>query len=183
LQANRAVTELAKAALLTLLETDYAAFRDRLKRRFGSEDLAEEVLQETWLKIKQLGPLNSVANPNAYVFRMALNIAADFRRGKNRPLTQGEVEALLASAIDVLDPSRIAEARAEMAALERALAALPERTRTIFVMAQVNGEPQDAIAAHMGLSPRTVRKELVRALRHCSKALERKTVTQFRPKG
>ncbi|MBS2070088.1 RNA polymerase sigma factor, partial [Klebsiella pneumoniae] len=57
--------------------TYYDALRKRLKYRLGSEDLANDVLHETWLRIEQRDEEQQIQNPQAYLYRTALNVAYD----------------------------------------------------------------------------------------------------------
>lgn len=58
--------------------------------------------------------------------------ASNLVKKDERRLSHLEVEALLNVADDTLGPSAIAEDRASLAVVERALAELSERQRTIF---------------------------------------------------
>ncbi|WP_323825107.1 RNA polymerase sigma factor, partial [Pseudomonas aeruginosa] len=81
------MTHMTRAGLRALLETGYAAFRDRLKRRLGSDDLAEEALQDAWLRLARGGDIGVVQNAENYLFRIALNVAADRREAESRRLS------------------------------------------------------------------------------------------------
>ena len=61
--------------LVTLFLTSYDEFKVRLKRRLGSDDLACDVLQETYLRVDRMQATHALHKPNAYLYRMALNIA------------------------------------------------------------------------------------------------------------
>ncbi|HXH42641.1 MAG TPA: RNA polymerase sigma factor [Bradyrhizobium sp.] len=176
------MTHTTRAGLRVLLENGYAAFRDRLKRRLGSDDLAEEALQDAWLRLARGGDVGLVQNAENYLFRIALNVAADRREAESRRLSQVEVHAVLHVADDALDPERIAEAHSEFTALERALAELTPRRRDIFILARVEEMPHDEIARRFRISPRMVEKELSRALDHCAARLERNVVRRFGPR-
>jgi RNA polymerase sigma factor (sigma-70 family) len=176
------MSETTRATLRALLEAGYAAFRERLKRRLGSEDLADDALQDTWLRLARGGDVGVVRSPDTYLFRIALNVAADRRQAERRRLSQAEVTAAIHMADDRLDPGRIAEARAEIAALERALEELSPRRRAIFILARVEEVAHDEIARRFGISPRMVEKELRHALDHCSARLSRNIVRRFGPR-
>jgi RNA polymerase sigma factor (sigma-70 family) len=176
------MTEMTRAKLRALLEAGYAAFRERLKRRLGSEDLADEALQDTWLRLARSGDVGVVQSPENYLFRIALNLAADRRQAESRRLSQAEVYAVIHMADDTLDPERIAQARTEFAALESALRELSPRRRAIFILARVEEVPHDEIARRFEISPRMVEKELRRALDHCSDRLDRNVVRRFGPR-
>jgi DNA-directed RNA polymerase specialized sigma24 family protein len=111
--------------------------RRRLKYRLGSEELANDALQETYLRIERMGDADSVSsNPVGYLFRMAVNAAADQRQADSRYLTGSEVEELLNTGADSLDPARVIHARFEVQALTDALGELTARQRAILIAAQ-----------------------------------------------
>jgi RNA polymerase sigma factor (sigma-70 family) len=176
------MTTMTRARLRALFEAGYTAFRERLKRRLGSEDLADEALQDAWLRLARDGDVGVVQRPETYLFRVALNVAADRREAEARRLSQREINAVLHMADDALDPQQIHEARAEFAALERALEELSPRRRAIFILARVEEVAHDEIARRFDISPRMVEKELRRALDHCGERLNRKVVRRFGPR-
>ncbi len=106
-----------KAALRTLFLARYAQFRKHLHMRLGSEDLANDALQETYLRVENSTVRSEVRYPSAYLFRIALNVAEDQRKSNARLLSVGEVEALYDMADEMADPARGAEARDQLAAL------------------------------------------------------------------
>jgi RNA polymerase sigma factor (sigma-70 family) len=170
------MTETSAVQIRAIFEAKYQQFRERLRRRLGSDALATEVLHETWLRLDRIGDASGIQKPESYLFRMALNEAADRRAADNRQLSAAEVEALRHMMDQTLDPERIADARREMDALAAALNELTPRRKAIFLLARV-----DEIAARFGISSRMVEKELVQALQHCAGKLGRKIVRRFGP--
>ncbi len=114
-----------RALLRRLLLGSYTKLSDRLTRRLGSADLASEALSETWMRLERTSESNPVANPEAYLYRAALNVASNIRRGEARHLNQIEIDQILDLADDSPDQERIAAARREMAILAAALDELP----------------------------------------------------------
>lgn len=167
------MTDTSWAALRDLLVDRYDEFRTRLAKRLRSTDLANESLQETWLKLARVGNVGVLRSPEAYVFRMALNAAADARETQQRRLNYSEAEAVMALDEDELDPERFAGARSEISALAEALDELPPRRRAIFIMARVEELPHSVIAQKTSLSVRMVDRELRKALDHCGERLDR----------
>ena len=100
---------------LALFLERYNDFRNQLKRRLGSEDLAHDAMQEAFLKVNELPPGMPVQQPAAYLFRMALNAAEDHRRRDSRLLTGVEIGELINVADEASDPrvSRRAAARSK----------------------------------------------------------------------
>jgi RNA polymerase sigma factor (sigma-70 family) len=164
--------ESGQAVLLQTLLDEYAPLRSRLARRLGSPDAADEVLQEAYLRLGRLDDLGTIQHPRSYLFRIALNIAADRRRSEARRLERSEVELLLQVEVDEFDPERIAAARSSVRGLAQALAELPERRRAIFLAARTEGKAISEIAARFGISTRMVERELKQALDHCRGRLE-----------
>jgi RNA polymerase sigma-70 factor, ECF subfamily len=169
---------IGRSFLRQLLVAGYEDLRRRLTRRFGSADLATEVLHETWLRLDGSAELSAVHEPRSYLYRMALNVAADRRRSDTRWASRAQLEALQHADDDLLDPERIVAARFEVAALERVLAELPPLSRAIFVAAVVEEQPYRAIAARFGMSLRSVEREMRRALDHCGKRLDKKLASR-----
>ena len=124
------------SALVKLFLTSYDAFRVRLRRRLGSDDLANDVLQETYLRVDRMDATHDLQRPGAYLYRMALNVAADRREADARLLTGAEIEALLQVAEDQ-DPARIVGGQREIQNLLGALYELPARRRRIFIAARL----------------------------------------------
>ena len=57
--------------------------RDFLRRRVSSEAVADDLLQEVWLKVvKRLGDLPSVREMDSWLYRIARNVLTDFYRRK-----------------------------------------------------------------------------------------------------
>ena len=159
------------AVLRDLLAGRYEEFKFRLTRRLGSEELAGESLQETWLRLNRYDEVGPVQSPAAYVMRVALNIAADRRRAEDRLARRREVDAALDVADPAPGPEREAEGRLQLEALRRAIDTLPDRAREILTAARLQGQSQQEIADRFGISTRMVRIELRRALDHCEAQL------------
>lgn len=173
------MVETGLATLRQLLQVGYDDLKKRLARRLGSAELAGEALQETFLRLECAANIGPVRNPKAYLFRIALNIASNHRVAEARRLTVRETEALLDIADDMPDPARIVEARSEIEALKRALAELPARRREIFIAVWRDETPHQAIAAHFGVTVRTIQIELRHALEHCAARLNRDVTKKF----
>ncbi|MBB4865721.1 RNA polymerase sigma-70 factor (ECF subfamily) [Pseudomonas nitritireducens] len=150
-----------------------------LTGRTGCADTAEDLLQEAWLKLNRAQASDAVANPAAYLRRMAANLAIDDSRANSRRLLDAtEIDALL----DVPDEAPGVEQQvADRQALERLteiLKELPVRRRELFLAARVEGLPHKQLASHFGVSLRTVELEIQRALDYCLARLQQMTGEQ-----
>jgi len=165
--------ESSRAALLSALIEGYDELKRRLARRLGSSDLAGEALQDTFLRLECGNDVGTVRSPRAYLFRTALNMAANRRVAENRRVATSEVDALLAVPDDAPDPARIIEARSDIEALERVLRQLPIRQRDIVRATFIEEESMQDIARRYRVTTRTVQIELREALLYCAERLDR----------
>jgi RNA polymerase sigma-70 factor (ECF subfamily) len=169
----------SRATLRDLLLAGYDDLKRRLTRRLRSVDLAEEALQDTFLRLECTSDIGPVRSPQAYLFRMAFHLAINRRIADNRRLSAVGTEALLDVADETPDAARTVEARSEIEALKRALADLPARRREIFLASWVEEVPHDEIATRFGVSLRTIQIELRHALEHCAWRLQRNVTKKF----
>lgn len=130
---------------------------------------AEDVLQELYIKLSEqtTGP---VADPRAYLYRMAHNLLLDRHRSAARRHRREE-DWLGAQAGTISDkdsqPSieTVLLDRERLKTVTDAIATLPERTVDIFRRYRIDGQSQKAIAIDLGLSLSAVEKHLQRGYR------------------
>jgi RNA polymerase sigma factor (sigma-70 family) len=164
-------TETGRAALINLLLTGYDDFKKRLARRLGSSDMAADALHDTYVRLSSNVEIGPVARPDAYLFRIAMRLAADRRR--TDAYGSSEARVLLDIVDDGPDPERIVEARSEIEALKRGLMEMPQRRRDILIAASIDEIPYSVLAERFKVTKRTIQSELKLALVHCSKRLDR----------
>jgi RNA polymerase sigma-70 factor (ECF subfamily) len=169
------------AALRELLIVKYEDFRHQLKRRLGSDDLAQETLHETYLKLDRADQLSAIQRPDSYLFRMALNVAASRRRDASREATRVEIEAALDFADEAAETDRMVEDRLDLEMLQRAIEELPPRQKAVLLAARMQEWPAWRVAESLGISQRLVELELKRALEHCAMRLDRQVTKRFGP--
>jgi RNA polymerase sigma factor (sigma-70 family) len=155
------------ASLLQAIVERYDEIKGRLARSLGSQDLADEVMHETYLRLQRSDAIGAIRKPDAFIFRTALNIATDKRREAGRRASLAEILAITQLEDRAQDLSKEMEARLQVEVLKRALAELPPRRRAIFIAARVDGIAHEEIARRFGLSRTMVQKELRRAIGHC----------------
>lgn len=133
-------------------------------RRVHDVTEAEDLTQEVLLRISERAATIDPSRPDAYVFQIAANMLRDrARRSKVRTAYQIEASALRSGWVDELDPDRVVQGRQSLKAVLAALKALPERTRTIFVLFRMEHMKQREIAEMLGVSVRTVEQHVIRA--------------------
>lgn len=144
-----------------------------LRRLAPTHEVAVELAQETFFRAwRHFDSLQSYDRPEAWLYRVATNLAISHLRRK-RPLS---FSALLArtSAEDatpdgstgadlIASPLDIEGQTAERDAIDRALRALPERSRAALLLAAIQGFTADEVAEALGVTPNNARQILSRA--------------------
>lgn len=142
------------------------AIYNYLYRLVGHRETAEDLTQETFLKVYQnLSRLDPERAPTAWVFKIATNTANDwFRKQARRPEdlveTEGdfEPETLGAGAayLDIDDRITVAE-------VEQALHRLKPVYREALVLHYVNGYTYEELAVLLGVPVNTIKIHVHRA--------------------
>ena len=153
------------------------SLRALLMRRLGDREEVLDVLQDAFVKAVSSSQTNGhIANPEAYLKRMVINLAIDRRREKGR---SGKVfergDTIDADrnpcATNGLTPERLAQDRQRLRMMQDVLDTLPEACRTAFLLSRCDGLTYDEIAGHLGVSRNMVKKHLVRALKELRAAM------------
>ncbi|CAN5245363.1 sigma-70 family RNA polymerase sigma factor [soil metagenome] len=136
-----------------------------LTARLGNADEAEDVVQDMWFKLDR-SPLGPIADPSAYLFRMAANLATDRRLSASRRGRREDawVESLPRSG-EFADAERQLAATDELRRVEAILDEMPERMRRALILFRVEEQPQRKIAEGFGITVSGVEKLLRRGYR------------------
>ena len=152
------------SGLRAVFLSDRALLLRLLTARLGAEE-AEDALQDLWLKVEG-GASGPIAEPSAYLYRMANNVALDRRRAAQRRIVRDAGWAeMQPAAHEQPGAERALLARNRLAEVEAALAALPERAAEAFRLYRFEELGQKAVAEQMGISVSGVEKLLHRAYR------------------
>jgi RNA polymerase sigma factor (sigma-70 family) len=162
------MTENTLPALRNFLLQRYDDLKRSLTWQLGSAERAGEALHDTWLRLESRGEIEGIQDVRAYLMRMAVNIAIDQHRSESRLLDAEEIDTLLTLPDPAPGPEQTTVARAELDILVEALKALPLRRRKILIMVRWEGLTQPAVAKKLGVSLRTVEKELKTAHDFCA---------------
>ena len=163
---------MADGGLAAIFLTQRPMLLRLLTARLGNQDDAEDVLQDMWLRVDQLSD-RPVAQPAAFLYRVAANLATDRRIASNR--RGGRDSAWLdhqPAADDLPDAERALIARSELRLVEGAIADMPDRMATALRLFRIEELPQRVIAAQLGISVSGVEKLLQRAYRKIHDRLE-----------
>lgn len=150
-----------------------------LAARGGDAEEAKDLLQELWLSLPAAtGP---IANPRAYLFRMANNLVLNHARARHRAMARDrswlatEDDDDRVSPEDRPDPDPPADERIarqqEAQLLERAISTLPPGAQRALRLHRLEGHDQAQVARIMGISRSGVEKHLAVAMKHLRNAL------------
>jgi RNA polymerase sigma factor (sigma-70 family) len=168
---NRIATVSALGGLEAILDANRPALGRFLRARLRGDDGADDVLQDLWIKVRTIdaGP---IAEPLAYLYRMAENLVLDRRRAGGRrnareqEWTASQIDGTLKTPADAApNAERILIARDMLRRVDARLDALPERTAFVFRSVRVEGRPQKELAAELAISLSAIEKHLQRAYR------------------
>ncbi len=167
----------------------YERFRARvyafLLRLAGRRDVAEDLLQETWLRLARASPsLAEDTDLAAWLFTVARNQHVSWRRWSALDLSR-----LVALGEDARSPATTAppdeatDAARAMHHLELAIAQLPAAHREVLLLVGVEGFDQEQAAAILGVRYDALRQRLARARAQLAKALEKLERVRPEPVG
>jgi len=154
------------APALALLYHRYAAWlRKSLSRRHGAE-AAEDLVQETYLRLARFQDAREIRHPKALLSRIAANLARD--QGRRRAVAARAMDAQTASQAE--EPANQAD-QVERLLYKQVLHAMPAVYRDVYVLNRYAGMTYGQIAEHCNVSVKVVEWRMSQALAHCAKHL------------
>lgn len=129
-----------------------------LERRVPTRVDAQDLAQEVYLRLLRAEQLDFIAEPQAYLYRMASNVAAEWRLRacQSKPHSAEELEAL----VEATTPDGLVEESLDRARLDAALGALSPMLRAVLYLKLRDGMTHEDIARHLGITTRMVRRFL-----------------------
>lgn len=148
-----------------------------------SEDDAEDIVQDIFVELyEKYDSLVSRVDIIAYVFTAIKNRCIDHLRRKiveQQSAGRMQEEYLLTlrmkfDSLEILENELFNENKLEEI-IDKALNALPERCREIFIKHKIEGRRQKSIAEELGISPKTVENQLTIAYKKLRVELKKYT--------
>jgi RNA polymerase sigma-70 factor (ECF subfamily) len=129
-----------------------------LERRVRSPVDAQDLAQEVYLRLMRVEQLDLIEQPQAYLYRVASNIAAEWRMraSQSRPHVAEELDGL----VELTTPETLAEGAVDAREFDEALRALNPIARAIVFLKLRDDMTHEEIARHLGLTSRMVRRHL-----------------------
>ena len=150
--------------LLELLDKSGADLYALLTRLTLREDVAEELMQELFIKLNNSTSFGKIANWNAYARRSAINLAFDWRRSQKQTVLRLRQVAEPVSNDD--SPLGKLIHSEEMQKTLDAVGKLKKSSREVLIMRYLQQESYDNIAEQLGKTSHQVRALCSRAIRN-----------------
>ncbi len=145
-------------------------------RRTHSPQEAEDLTQETFVRLIGSNTFEDAEEARAFVFRVASNLLRDRARSATRlrrfptlPLNSLNGNEFEPKLVEGIDPERVLIGRENLTQVLASLDELGERTKNIFILFRLEGMRQKGIAAIYGISTSTVEKHVMAAVVHLAK--------------
>lgn len=145
-----------------------------LLRRTGDWSLAEDLVQETFLRLVVYAREHVVTDMAALARSIALNLLNDHLRRRQRQRTEPISDEVPSPAAGV---EEAAMQRQRVQAFARALQGMPPLRREVFVRSRLRGQSYGDIATALGLSEAAVEKHVSRGLRWLQETVARSDAT------
>jgi RNA polymerase sigma-70 factor (ECF subfamily) len=129
-----------------------------LERRVTARVDAQDLAQEVYLRLLRAEQLDMVVEPQAYLYRVASNVAAEWhvRARQSKPHSAEELETL----VELTTPETLVDDALESARLDEALRALSPMVRAVLYLKLREAMTHDEIARHLSITTRMVRRYL-----------------------
>lgn len=152
--------------ITALYISEHARLERQISRRVRCRSTAADLVHDIFLRLWEKATVWN-GDGRAYLTRCARNAAIDYARSEQARarFLSGFLPEQYAQA--PATPDEILSAKQTMRSLDAALAALPRRTRHIFILNRIHGRSFSEIAGVMEISRRTVATHMARAIKAC----------------
>jgi RNA polymerase sigma-70 factor (ECF subfamily) len=131
-----------------------------------AQELTQDVFVRAW---EMIGTFRGESAFSSWLYRLAVNVVLVDLRSKRRRTAR----VMVTDDLSMYDQGHNLAAPGTTIDLERAIAALPEQARAVFVLHDVEGYQHGEIAALMGMAEGTSKAQLHRARKLLREALEK----------
>ena len=145
------------------------SLRNFLRQSLPSSHDVDDVVQTSYLKLWRSRSGAAIRSPKSLLFAIARNVALDLRRRRRvcvaECITENASLPVLEDSPGVVD---LVSRQQELALLDEAVRALPERCQLVFLLRKIQGLSQREIATRLGISENTVETLVGKGARRCA---------------
>lgn len=157
--------------------------RSYLCKSLPSAADAEDVMQDTYSKLLQAKGREIIQSPKKLLFAIARNVVRDFIRQRARvtiePIAENTRMPVLNEKAGVVESICREQ---EIALLNEAIDALPERCREVIILRKIQGLSQREIAHELGIAEHTVESLAVKGVHRIESYLRSKGMREGGPR-
>lgn len=151
---------LSNAAIEILFRDEHKSLRRVTRRKMNHQD-SEDITQEAFLRLLEMERSETIADPRSYLFRIGLNIAIDWlRRERTRAAFLVEADGVDECSTINMTSDTPFDDWLTLNTVHTELSRLSDRCRDIFLLSRVYQVDNAEIAAELGISVRTVNREI-----------------------
>ncbi len=162
------MSELISAERFSLFQEYYDELVTYLTMRLRSRDHAEDVAQETYLRVLTQEVSQPIVQPRAFLYKIAFNLSIDlFRKRKRQAEETLDVEELHDILTMPADQDTRLEVREQVQCLYEAVHELPPKCRQVFLLHKFKEKSHQEIASQLGISKSMVEKHIIKAMAYC----------------
>ncbi|MGD9659036.1 MAG: RNA polymerase sigma factor [Methylocystis sp.] len=156
--------------IIDLFRTHNQELSNFARRRVGRQE-AEDVVQDTYLRLLREGRTGTLEHPRSYLFRIASNLAVDAKR-KTKVRANHHVDGVDFDRLSQNLSGRPVNNAVDVICLQRCLARLPPLCRSVFILNKCYGLTYPEIASRLEISLRTVNRKMTKASTYLNKYFE-----------
>jgi RNA polymerase sigma factor (sigma-70 family) len=143
-----------------------------LQRRTGSNEVAQDLLQDVWLHVAEARAAEEIGNPDAFLQRVAGNLALDWLRKHSFRSSfhdeDADMNGIMSSAPDA---ERVYQSRRTLDYLRIVIDELPAGRRKAFLLCRGEGLTAREAGRSLGIAEKTVKHQLAAATAHIRERL------------
>jgi len=140
------------------------ALRNYLYAKFGAMDLAEDLLQEAFVKLWQNCKKVSPEKAKSYLYTVATNLGISHKRHEQVKFKHKDLVVNYQKGITNESPEFVLLEKEFMQKFKQLIASLPERQREVFLLSRVEKKTYKEIAELSGVSVKAIEKLMHKAL-------------------
>ncbi|HKI88663.1 MAG TPA: RNA polymerase sigma-70 factor [Draconibacterium sp.] len=154
-----------------VFDENYEYIRNYLFYLSGDIELAEDLVQDVFLKLWE--KKSSVKNESvrAFLFTIARNDFLKSRRQNNYDL---KFRSTYFDQVENKSPEYLMELKEFDQRLQKTIAGMPEKCRTVYLMSRIDELTYSEIAENLNVSVKAIEKQMSKALQIMQKELGRK---------
>ena len=141
-----------------------------VQQKFSRAGEADDIVQDAFQNILTAGNIDSLANPRAYLYKTAKNIALNRLRQKD---CQNEIF------VDIDDHDMVGApmdrqimAEIDIRHVREVLDRLPEKYRATFLLNRIEGKTYKEISVELGITVSSVEKRMMKVLTAIRRAMD-----------